>query len=280
MYDVAIVYGDTPERFLEWNKLKMVFLNSKGETINKFTIGDPRHIDFVNPVGGELLSEAKFSLAFPFINDIKTLQVFDIATTELLATEDLSSFIIQFCSQHQDDPECLAYDFDGDGIPDINDNCPDIPNPDQSDRDGDGIGNVCDEIVVPVDIKPASCPNPIRLKEIGIVPVAIMGTVDFDVKQIDPATIRLYREGTPGEVAPLRWSYYDTGGPFVGELCDCQGLILDGIKDLALKFDSNAFVKNLRLSEVLGQTIPLTITGKLKDSTPIEGKDCVRVLKR
>ena len=280
MYDAAIVYGDTPERFLEWNKLKMVFLNSKGEVVNKFTIGDPRHVDYVDTVGGELLSEATFSLAFPFINDLKTLQVFDIATSQLLASEDLSSFIIPFCSQHQDDPQCLTYDFDGDGIPDINDNCPDIPNPDQSDRDGDGIGNVCDEIVVPVDIKPASCPNPIRLREIGIVPVAIMGTVDFDVKQIDPATIRLYREGTPGEVAPLRWSYYDTGGPFAGELCDCQGLILDGIKDLALKFDSNAVVKNLRISEVLGQTIPLTITGKLKDSTPIEGKDCVRVLKR
>jgi len=35
-------------------------------------------------------------------------------------------------------------DFDKDGIPDINDNCPKTKNTDQKDTDGDGIGDVCD----------------------------------------------------------------------------------------------------------------------------------------
>ncbi|MHC5023565.1 MAG: lamin tail domain-containing protein [Planctomycetota bacterium] len=35
-------------------------------------------------------------------------------------------------------------DADGDGIPDAEDNCPDLPNPDQSDCDNDGIGDVCE----------------------------------------------------------------------------------------------------------------------------------------
>ncbi len=35
-------------------------------------------------------------------------------------------------------------DFDGDGVPDSKDNCPEIKNPDQSDRDHDGLGDACD----------------------------------------------------------------------------------------------------------------------------------------
>lgn len=39
-------------------------------------------------------------------------------------------------------------DSDGDGVPDVTDNCPNDPNPGQEDADGDGRGDVCD-----------NCPN-------------------------------------------------------------------------------------------------------------------------
>jgi len=38
-------------------------------------------------------------------------------------------------------------DRDNDGIPDVEDNCPDVYNPDQADGDNDGIGDACDPVV-------------------------------------------------------------------------------------------------------------------------------------
>src|SRR5581483_568145 len=37
-----------------------------------------------------------------------------------------------------------AHDQDGDGVPDVLDNCPAVPNADQADLDHDGVGDLCD----------------------------------------------------------------------------------------------------------------------------------------
>ena len=44
--------------------------------------------------------------------------------------------------------EFCAQDSDGDGVPDVEDNCPDDPNPYQLDGDGDGFGNACEGTLV------------------------------------------------------------------------------------------------------------------------------------
>src|SRR6266496_3087820 len=46
----------------------------------------------------------------------------------------------------------VGSDFDGDGIPDLQDNCPTVFNPNQQDTDGDAIGDACDNC--------PSIPNP------------------------------------------------------------------------------------------------------------------------
>lgn len=138
-------------------------------------------------------------------------------------------------------------------------------------------------VVVPVmiDIKPGSCPNPLNTKSKGVLPVAVLGTDDFDVTTIDPATIRLTREGNEVGVSPLRWSYEDVATPFEGELCECHDLNGDGYLDLTLKFSSQEVTDTLDLEGEAGNTIPLFLTGSLTeeaDGTPIDGSDCVWVL--
>jgi hypothetical protein len=151
----------------------------------------------------------------------------------------------------------------------------------ESDETNNCVVNIveCPAIPVDIDVKPGSCPNPLNLKSKGVLPVAVLGTAEFDVTTIDPGTILLTREGCEG-VAAIRWSYEDVATPFTGELCDCNDLNGDSYIDLTLVFDTQELVSNLKLDNVAGETIPLTVTGNLNaenDGTPIEGKDCIRV---
>jgi hypothetical protein len=43
-----------------------------------------------------------------------------------------------------DAPPCTGHDEDGDGVPDVCDDCPHVADPAQLDSDGDGVGDACD----------------------------------------------------------------------------------------------------------------------------------------
>jgi len=137
------------------------------------------------------------------------------------------------------------------------------------------------EIEVDIDIKPGSCPNPLNTKSHGVLPVAILGTADFDVTQIDVATIQL--EG----VSPLRSNLEDVAtpfSPFTGkEGCsDCTDEGLDGFLDLTLKFDAQKVVA--ALGDITdGECLVLSLNGNLMEGaggTAIVGEDVVVILQK
>jgi uncharacterized repeat protein (TIGR01451 family) len=140
---------------------------------------------------------------------------------------------------------------------------------DPGDEPGTPIG---ESIPVAVDIEPASCPNPLNTKSGGVLPVAILGSEEFDVSTIDASTVLL------ADVPPVRWNVEDVATPFDGDVCDCHDLNGDGYLDLTLKFKRREIVTALGLGELCGETIPLALTGNLEGGTPIVGQDCVWVL--
>ncbi|MBW2421378.1 MAG: thrombospondin type 3 repeat-containing protein, partial [Deltaproteobacteria bacterium] len=63
----------------------------------------------------------------PMASEVACTRLFDLIVAEL-----------------GDTPFPTCFDSDEDGHPDGLDNCPNVPNEDQSDVDGDGVGDVCD----------------------------------------------------------------------------------------------------------------------------------------
>jgi len=133
-------------------------------------------------------------------------------------------------------------------------------------------------IIVPLDIKPGSCTNPLNVRSKGVIPVAVLGTYDFDVSDIDLTSVRLI------DVAPLRSSMEDVATPFepfVGkeDVNDCNDYGPDGFEDLTLKFDTQQIVGELGDVED-GEKVVLTLTGVLNDGTEIKGEDILTILRK
>jgi len=147
---------------------------------------------------------------------------------------------------------------------------------------------------VSMDIRPGTCPNPINVgpaveRGQAVVPVAILGTEDFDVREIDPGTVTL--EG----ISPLRWNYTDVAAPADKETgdCTCTRAGPDGYEDLGFQFARNDLIGSLETGEGVATPIgsqrrrlpshesySIRIAGRTKDNSAFEGFDCILIVGR
>ncbi len=137
--------------------------------------------------------------------------------------------------------------------------------------------------LLPLDIKPGSCPNSFNAGSNGKLPVALLGTAEFDISMIDVNSIVMSRvDGMGGSVAPILYSdpgpeYEDVATPFDGEMCDCHEMGADGITDLSLKWHSPEVSAALMLSGLPHNTyVEVMVSGMLIDGQPFVAYDCIR----
>ena len=125
-----------------------------------------------------------------------------------------------------DDSGCLP-DGDGDGVTDASDNCPEVVNVSQADTDGDGYGDACDA-PAEIDVQPFRRHNFINLTSQAPVVVALLGSGDLDVAQVEISTLAF----GPNGAQPLN----DLSTPFARFL-HLRDVNRDGLVDLLLYFE-------------------------------------------
>lgn len=108
---------------------------------------------------------------------------------------------------------------------------------------------------VEIDVKPGSDVNPLNLNGNGVVPIAVLGSADLDVADIDPSTVAAGVDG-------------DNASPVHGgHIEDVNG---DGIDDIVFHF------REYELGAVDG-TESLTLTADGFGGEEFEGSDSVRI---
>ena len=109
-------------------------------------------------------------------------------------------------------------------------------------------------LFVEIDIKPGSDSNPVNVNSKGVLPVAILGSENLDVFDIDQSSID-FDTPTNGSASPVR--------------CNLGNVNSDGFLDLICFFHVQDIDE--RCNGIVGQ-----IHGVLVDGTPFLGFDSVR----
>lgn len=124
-----------------------------------------------------------------------------------------------------------------------------------------------EQIEVTIDIKPGSYPNCFNINGKGVIPVAILGSADFDVTQIDVSSLEFagLEVRIKGNETP-QCSYEDVSGDFTSP----EGAP-DGYQDMVCQFVDNpdTWLPNVGTA---------TLTGNLSDGTPIIGTDSICIV--
>lgn len=123
------------------------------------------------------------------------------------------------------------------------------------------IGPDATATALAIDIKPNSDSNSINAGKQGLLPVAILGSADFDVTNVNPATIEL------GEASIAMRGPNKSPKPAYS----LEDVNTDGYMDMMVFF-------SVPMLALTGTETELTLSAELFDGTHIEGTDSIRIV--
>ncbi|MDH3372082.1 MAG: hypothetical protein OEM85_01760 [Gammaproteobacteria bacterium] len=113
-------------------------------------------------------------------------------------------------------------------------------------------------ILIEIDIKPGSDPNCFNSNSHGVIPVAILGSAEFDTSLVDQGSLSF---------GGLQVRVRGNKGPF----CGSEDTNSDGFADLVCHFEDDT-------SAWVAGNSGATVTGSLLDGTAIEGSDSICIV--
>jgi len=135
-------------------------------------------------------------------------------------------------------------------------------------------------LVALLDIEPGECPNEFEPRlgdDDERIKIALVGTAEFAVDEVDVSTLLLGRaDGVGGSVLPDRVKVKDLATPFGGDSCGCHELEEDGVDDLRMKFLVGAMTVDLELDLLPeGTVVELVLSGAMLNGTEFSARDCM-----
>lgn len=130
--------------------------------------------------------------------------------------------------------------------------------------------------IIDVNVHPNSDPNPVNTGSGGSTPVAIFGSANLDVYDIDTSTLKLgdAEVKVVGKKSNELCSYEDIGS-YDEAYFDNLNPMLDGKYDLLCKFDTY----DIFGEAVSGEDVTIKITGYFNSGLPFEGSDVIKIVK-
>jgi hypothetical protein len=159
-----------------------------GNLVNYSTVWDPRYLTLDDDEPSATERAVTLTVAHG-----STAQRWRIAdrNDSTLAQGSLGAAFLEYSREiNFTDVDCWGADADGDTIPDAFDNCTSLSNPDQTDTDGDGIGDICES--TDAQVLPPSLPKVLALKAIYPNPFNPQTTIIYSLPKQTVVHLAVY----------------------------------------------------------------------------------------